>query len=478
VSDEVKVDGAFERLTADLVSLGFTRRKDGSVRGEVSDGLPTPEGVEITESPGYPFAPPRVRPNRGFDESWHTTPDGLLCLYSPRDSADLPWREAHVLVDHIAGWFRNDIKGWPDDPPVLDLERYFMRSGRKELLLIPDGFAHGDGVTFTPSLTHRCVDLSRAVSGTQPGPTGFYLDLRSIDRPFLNWQRLAERLGPDDAAWVEREIRKGRVSFLVLRYARVEQVGHLVLEVAPLPSTLKLAAMESSSVSDAALTVRSATAGVLGSKHVTIVGAGAIGSFLADQMVRAGVRRLRLIDHDILRPGNSVRHLAGKAEWGRPKVDGTRCVLRQHRPQPAVEAVQKEISDSDDARSAFAGTDLVVDASGSSWATGLLSRECQRIGIPMLVAYCQRAGEVVRVDRVLLNEGETWLPVLRPGAHEPPAVYDNGCGDPVSPTPPSAVLAAAAATARLAIDTLRFRPIPPTTLIQLVAQPDLDVKQE
>ena len=70
------------------------------------------------------------------------------------------------------------------------------------------------------------------------------------------------------------------------------------------------------------------------------MGCGAIGSFAADLLFRAGVRQLTLCDGERLRPGNIVRHLAGAEQVGRAKtlavlnclarvdanVDGVKCI--------------------------------------------------------------------------------------------------------------------------------------------------------
>jgi hypothetical protein len=477
VNDEVEVEGAFARLADDLAALGFTRHTDGSLLGTVTDGLTAPEPVEIRESPGYPFTPPYVSPGRPMEDSWHWDPNGRLCLYTPRDSADMPWRNADVLIEHIAGWYRNEAADWPGDAPLLDLERYFFKSDRKEFLLVGENFAHGDKLTFETGHAHRCVELAvaaRKAKTRNRQPLGLYIDLGHLDRPFHSWDRLRTRLDPEDAQWCEQQIRSGELQFIVLRYARGDQTGHVALDVRPTGSDMCVTSIESSTIDDTTLTLRSGgNARRLSKKRVAIVGVGAIGSFVADQLVRAGVRNLRLFDYEYLRPGNSIRHLAGRLEWGRQKVDATACVLRQHRPRPAVTATRLQVDSPATARQVFDDVDLVIDATGQAWATGLLAHQSHQTGTPMLITYCQRAGDVVRIDRVQRNEGETWLAPLNPGPNEPPAVYDNGCGDPVSPTPPSSVSAAAAATARLAIDTLTFKPIPPTTLIELVPQPDL-----
>src|SRR3546814_10106184 len=55
------------------------------------------------------------------------------------------------------------------------------------------------------------------------------------------------------------------------------------------------------------LQVRVPSARALRDKKVLLIGCGAIGSFVACELARAGVGGLDLLDKDVLEPGNSVR---------------------------------------------------------------------------------------------------------------------------------------------------------------------------
>src|SRR5512135_3353235 len=64
----------------------------------------------------------------------------------------------------------------------------------------------------------------------------------------------------------------------------------------------------------------------LGQVHVALCGAGALGSLLADNLLRQGVRRLTAIDRDRVEAHNAGTQLYGQADVGAYKVD----VLRAH----------------------------------------------------------------------------------------------------------------------------------------------------
>ena len=56
------------------------------------------------------------------------------------------------------------------------------------------------------------------------------------------------------------------------------------------------------------------------SKSVLIIGGGAVGSVLAEILVRSGVQDVTIMDHDRLKAGNLVRHTLGVSHLGQPKA--------------------------------------------------------------------------------------------------------------------------------------------------------------
>ena len=58
----------------------------------------------------------------------------------------------------------------------------------------------------------------------------------------------------------------------------------------------------------------------LRSKSVLIIGGGAVGSVLAEILVRSGVQDVTIMDHDRLKAGNLVRHTLGVSHLEKPKA--------------------------------------------------------------------------------------------------------------------------------------------------------------
>jgi molybdopterin/thiamine biosynthesis adenylyltransferase len=127
----------------------------------------------------------------------------------------------------------------------------------------------------------------------------------------------------------------------------------------------------------------------LGGKKVALVGVGAIGAPIAIELARNGVAELRLLDHDIVEPGNSVRWPLGAASWGQPKVQAVREFLANHYPRCKVVPIQHMIGglgrpDDHALHELLDAADLLLDASASSTVNLILWRRCQEAGLPMI----------------------------------------------------------------------------------------------
>ena len=85
-------------------------------------------------------------------------------------------------------------------------------------------------------------------------------------------------------------------------------------EGSPGPPHVSLARGER--VDEQEILVRLPVASALRAKKVLLVGCGAIGSFAALDLARAGVGNLALLDRDYVQPGNSLRWPLGRTAWG------------------------------------------------------------------------------------------------------------------------------------------------------------------
>ena len=120
------IAAAQEAFIEDLCARGFRLLDDcRTLVGDIAiGGRPVEHAIEILDD--FPITKPRVStPGGEGGLSWHREPDGGFCLWSDDEASDLPWSDADAVIERISEWHANNLAGWPDDPPDLDLERYW-----------------------------------------------------------------------------------------------------------------------------------------------------------------------------------------------------------------------------------------------------------------------------------------------------------------------------------------------------------------
>ena len=264
----------------------------------------------------------------------------------------------------------------------------------------------------------------------------------------------------------------GVVERLLLRYTHGGFGGVLVVRLRRVDGRRLLAACESADSNPATRQLR---AGVTQQEardlRVAVVGCGAVGSYIADLLFRSGVRRMTLIDHEVLRPGNVVRHLAGTHDVGRFKVHAVRDVLAARGEDvTGVKASCIGLNDLVRAEQLVQDHDVVVDATASARASSLLATAAEgagrRTGHYVVSVCTQRAGGVVRADRLPLRRGELHLPPLERQVGEI-ELREQGCGSPVAVSPPGAVVHAAELATRMVLDAGTRELAVPATLMDV-----------
>ncbi|WP_406723575.1 ThiF family adenylyltransferase [Streptomyces sp. GD-15H] len=452
-----------------LIRAGFSEVEAGW-QGPVPHSAGTTR-VVIALPPRFPFRPPRVAPvdHDAVPWSWHREPDGTLCLVAEDDHDGLWWTEAPAFLEHITAWFEHADNGWTDDRPDLDLDRYFQPSADRRLYLYDDlGQYLNRFVRFSPSRN----GTMRIRHGTRPRKAlqhskdrfGYVAGLGDVDVPPRTWADISARI--ESNADLERRIREHSVAVVVLIYRRGAHESAIVLEVAPTKDGgTAVTRLRSGADTEAA---RSARAGLLAPElrgsRVAVVGVGALGSFIADMLVRSGVRRLTLIDHDVVKPGNVVRHLVGPDAAGLPKVEAVKQHLVGHNETMSsdIDIIDQALTSGDDAVDLLRKHDLVVNATADFATTALLHLSARSLGTRVLSAALQNDGRTYRIDVLPpLDDAATLPPSTTKADSKAPQLYEAGCGSPISPTPPHAVIEAAAATVRHAIGLLVDRPLHP-----------------
>lgn len=137
--------------------------------------------------------------------------------------------------------------------------------------------------------------------------------------------------------------------------------------------------------------------------HVTLVGAGSLGSVAAEQMVRAGVPRLTLIDPDRVEAHNLTRTTYQLADVGRFKVDALADRLHAINPEVSVDVATWAVDPSAHAKLSdiVADSSLVLGLADAPRALALLDAVLHEQDTPGIFAGVYRAAVGADVITVL-----------------------------------------------------------------------------
>lgn len=138
--------------------------------------------------------------------------------------------------------------------------------------------------------------------------------------------------------------------------------------------------------------------GALSHRDVVVVGLGALGMPLVQDLAQSGIGRMLVVDADTVDPRTSTRQVGALWDTGRPKAELASDLVRALAPYCDVQAVsgsletlweRRENSESDaylrSIRQRLCSADLVIDATANPPITRLLSEVRRRAGGPLLV---------------------------------------------------------------------------------------------
>ncbi|HEY6891663.1 MAG TPA: TOMM precursor leader peptide-binding protein [Solirubrobacter sp.] len=99
----------------------------------------------------------------------------------------------------------------------------------------------------------------------------------------------------------------------------------------------------------------------LSTARVTVIGCGGLGTWALAALAGAGVRRLRVVDHDTVELSNLNRQvLFSRADIGAPKVQAAAAWLRAFDPRSEVEPLRRMVDGPEAADAVVVGSDAVV----------------------------------------------------------------------------------------------------------------------
>ena len=118
--------------------------------------------------------------------------------------------------------------------------------------------------------------------------------------------------------------------------------------------------------------------------HAAIIGLGALGSVIANNLCRAGVGRLRLIDQDCVDFSNLPRQVLfdeADAEAKRPKAEASFIHLSSVNSRAAIEPVMAHV-DSGNIEELIKDADVVMDGTDNMEVRFIINEACHRLNKP------------------------------------------------------------------------------------------------
>lgn len=184
-----------------------------------------------------------------------------------------------------------------------------------------------------------------------------------------------------------------------------------------------------------------AAASVIG-KRILVIGAGSLGSAVADSLCRSGALNLGIMDGEALNAGNLVRHVLTMADVGHNKAEALARMLNAISPSAAVAAMPFRFAAKvgDETAATIRSYDVVIDCTGSDDLLDDLTafkwgEEKLFISLSMtwraegLLAFCASEAHFPAID-AKDRFARAGAPLVR---HEDANVEAIGCWHPVFP---------------------------------------------
>jgi adenylyltransferase/sulfurtransferase len=175
----------------------------------------------------------------------------------------------------------------------------------------------------------------------------------------------------------------------------------------------------------------------ISSARVLLVGCGALGTVIADQLVRAGVGFIRIVDRDVVEMTNLQRQVLFDEEdvrRGLPKAVAAANRLRRVNSMVEIDARVTDVHSGN--AEELIGVDVILDGTDNAETRYLINDVAVKHGVPWVYGAC--VGTEGRVMAVVPRKG----PCLRCVFAEPPGVGELATCDTAGVLGPAAAVVA------------------------------------
>ena len=502
-------------FVAELEADGF-RRQDANTwvgptrRSLIDGGHTTSDQMGVIFQPAWPYRPPLLHVV-GIN-SWHADQE-RLCIWEEEDNTQR-WTRLQDLYDRIDEWVDAEAAGFAGVETARNPEIYWEQGPSWVGLVDLDDMIGGgqdDGIHeefhFLAMVPDRGDASLPTVFDIRPGPSEMRLDphqgiaeqamsgrwfyRREVQQPPRNLHELKDLLTEQQSyhlgKHIKRHLNRGNAAMFGLAWENTEGLVCTMILALPLTGKgqdFRVGALRPKGTK-AMLLRAGPDAAELQTKRVAVIGVGAIGSHVADLLVRSGVGALHLVDFDQLWPANLIRHAARPDSP--PGILKTAALVNSLSKFPwtsiSTPSTQGEgvIWHPEDIRRIVKSADLTIDATGHGGFAELAARVAYEHQRPYVTVALFRGGNVARVRRQATRTDTPILqrrlldryPTIPPLADELEyAGTETGCLARIHNAPPVAVVQAAATAVEVAIDHLCDRHQQPDEVIDVLRAGD------
>lgn len=122
-------------------------------------------------------------------------------------------------------------------------------------------------------------------------------------------------------------------------------------------------------------------------KKCLLLGAGTLGSTVAEELIKSGLRKLTILDHEVMKPGNVCRHRLGLNYLGQNKAESLKTEPLRKNPFAEIYTLTSSpLFKPEEFSKDVENSDLVIFCLGNDSTELFVNMICRRVDKPVI--YC------------------------------------------------------------------------------------------
>ena len=297
---------------------------------------------------------------------------------------------------------------------------------------------------------------------------------RGMQRIFNTMQEKFKLLNDEIIVGVRYFNRRGEKEWQFFRFVKLESnnlpiIGNNdILHIRELMDNYQIEAIRSEAFFDKHFHKRNnilANREKLIDNKINIIGCGALGSEIADNLSKAGVGELNLIDKETITAGNVIRHIASLQFVGYPKTSAVGYLLTSHNPFIEIKLINVDITQRN-VNSYLLENSISISSIADDNVESLLNEQAVINNKTIFYSRVLRGGKAGRIFRVIPGKDACFNCLLLykrensgifkniPEDTNLPTIM-NECNNPIRPASASEIKLIASLTSKILINYLQ-----------------------